>query len=158
MKHLGPTTRKAFMVALVVVMITVTFGVGVASASGPVPVDPHGMKLPQGWSICTYTVRPGDTLFGIAKRHNVTVWMLAAGNHIANVNFIRSGSRLLVPCGAPKLMPMPKKLGMHRVVRGETLSGIAVRHHTTTSMLANINHISNPSKIYAGQWLRVPCD
>ena len=45
----------------------------------------------------------------------------------------------------------------HVVQWGETLSGIAVRYGTTVQALATTNGIANPSRIYAGQRLTVPC-
>lgn len=43
----------------------------------------------------------------------------------------------------------------HKVKRGETLSGIAWRYHTTVRRLVNINNIKNPNRIRTGQWLCV---
>jgi len=42
---------------------------------------------------------------------------------------------------------------IHRVKRGETLSGIAARYKTTVSQLMRINHLRNANRIYAGQRL-----
>ena len=39
---------------------------------------------------------------------------------------------------------------------GDTLSGIAARYHTTVKILCELNSISNPDKIYAGNKLLVP--
>lgn len=39
---------------------------------------------------------------------------------------------------------------------GDTLSGIAARFGTTVSVLAELNHISNPDQIYAGDTIRIP--
>ncbi len=107
---------------------------------------------------CSYVVRPGDTLYGLARRFGTSVWQLASINHIANINLIRSGRILLVPCGGWYPPPPPPPPGCtYRVRAGDTLSQIAVLYHTTTAYLASINHIANPNRIYAGQWLRVPC-
>ncbi len=38
---------------------------------------------------------------------------------------------------------------------GDTLSGIALRHHTTVARLVALNHIADPNRIYAGQRLVV---
>ena len=39
---------------------------------------------------------------------------------------------------------------------GDTLSGIAARFKTTVSVLTELNHISNPDQIYAGETIRIP--
>ena len=40
---------------------------------------------------------------------------------------------------------------------GDTLSGIAARHGTTTQAIMQANGIWNPNHIYAGQVLYIPC-
>lgn len=44
----------------------------------------------------TYTVRPGDTLSGIASKHGTTVEKLASANGISNPNLIYAGQRLRI--------------------------------------------------------------
>ena len=53
-----------------------------------------------------------------------------------------------------KLMGANKAV-YYTVRRGDTLSGIASRYGTTYQKLAQMNNISNPNKIYAGQKIRV---
>ena len=43
----------------------------------------------------------------------------------------------------------------YTIKSGDTLSGIAERYGTTYQKLAQMNGISNPNKIYAGQKIRV---
>lgn len=45
----------------------------------------------------TYTVRLGDTLFGIAVRAGTTVYALQIANHLANPNAIYQGQVLIIP-------------------------------------------------------------
>ena len=47
-----------------------------------------------------YTVRSGDTLGAIARRHHVSIGALAKANGIANPNVLRVGQVLVVPGGA----------------------------------------------------------
>lgn len=49
--------------------------------------------------------------------------------------------------------PQPRT---HRVRSGETLSGIAARHRTTTSRLASLNGLSKRNMIRVGQVLKLP--
>jgi lysozyme len=44
----------------------------------------------------TYTVKPGDTLYAVAKMFGTTVSALAQANHIANPNMIQVGQVLVV--------------------------------------------------------------
>ena len=47
-------------------------------------------------------------------------------------------------------------MSTYTVKSGDTLSGLAARYHTTVSVLAQTNHISNPNLIRVGQRLTVP--
>ncbi|HEX5747476.1 MAG TPA: LysM peptidoglycan-binding domain-containing protein [Archangium sp.] len=47
----------------------------------------------------TYRIRSGDTLSGIARRHNTTVDALARANNIENPDQIRRGQRIQIPDG-----------------------------------------------------------
>lgn len=99
----------------------------------------------------TYKVRWGDTLSGIARRYGTTVAALAQVNGISNPNRIYAGQVLRIPA-AVSGSGQP----VYYVVRwGDTLSGIANRFGTTYQRLAQLNGISNPNRIYAGQRLRI---
>jgi len=104
----------------------------------------------------TYSVRSGDTLSAIASRYGTTVNSLAKANGISNPNLIRTGQKLNVP-GASGASAAPRSGGSSYTVKsGDTLSGIAQRHGTTTSALAKANNISNPNLIRVGQKLTIP--
>ncbi len=155
MKNVRATTRKMLIISLVVVMLVATLGSGIASAASTNGTPQGAPSSEIGvWALCNYTVLPGNTLYGIAIRFHTNVWYLASINHIANINLIRSGRVLLVPCGGP---PPPPPGCFYRVRYGDTLSRIALWYGTTAAYLAAVNHIANPNRIYAGQWLRVPC-
>ena len=47
---------------------------------------------------CCHTVRWGETLWSIANAHGTTPWVIASMNGIFNLNFIRAGQVLRVPC------------------------------------------------------------
>ena len=98
----------------------------------------------------TYTVRRGDTLWGIARRYSTTVSALSSLNHIANPDLIYPGQELNLPRGAAP------SAGTYTVRQGDTLWGIARRYNTTVSALASLNRIANPDLIYPGQVLRLP--
>ncbi|MGQ9786375.1 MAG: LysM peptidoglycan-binding domain-containing protein [Anaerolineae bacterium] len=52
-----------------------------------------------------HTVQPGETLFSIAMRYQVTVSSLIQANAIANANLIYAGQRLCVPFSATETIP-----------------------------------------------------
>lgn len=99
----------------------------------------------------TYTVRRGDTLWGIARMYRISVARLAAINHISDPNLIYPGEVLQVSASGST-----GDMGRIYIVRyGDTLSGIAVRFGTTVSQLAAVNGIADPNLIYAGEVLTV---
>ena len=96
----------------------------------------------------TYTVRPGDTLWAIARRFGTMVQELVSLNGIADPNLIYPGQVLRLPDSSSVLV--------YRVVQGDTLSGIALRFGTTVQALVQANHIADPNLIDVGQTLVIP--
>jgi LysM repeat protein len=90
---------------VVVAVVAVVFAPAVAQAGG------GGCSRP-------YTVRPGDTLSGIANLNGSTVAELAQLNRIANPDRIYAGQVLCLPAempntpGVPSPTPEPKDLGL----------------------------------------------
>lgn len=116
-------------------------------------------QKPAGTFNCTYVVRPGDNLFRIGLKFGVSPYTLAAVNHLANVNRVYAGMVLRVPCGnvPPNPTPPPNCGGTYIVQRGDWLARIADRFGVSWQALAAANHISNPSFIYPGMRLVIPC-
>jgi len=102
-----------------------------------------------------YVVQLGDTLSLIAQRFNTTVEAIAQANGIVNPNLIFVGQSLaiLTPQGAP---PPPPQTVIHVVQPGETLARIALCYNTTVWAIAQVNELSNPNLIHAGQRLVIP--
>ena len=128
---------------------------------GTTSPDPPGNNNPPGngngnGSGGTYTVRPGDTLSGIAARFGTTYQELARINHISNPNLIYPGQQIRLPGGSQGTNPPGNGSGgTYTVKAGATLSGIAARYGTTWQRLAEINNLSNPNLIYPGQQIRL---
>jgi N-acetylmuramoyl-L-alanine amidase len=121
------------------------------------------VAAPSAWA-STVTLRRGETLSQLAVELHTTVAALVAANHLADPNRVYAGQVLVVPgtSGAPSSNaasgPAPSPAGPTVVVvrRGETLSAIAARFHTTVGALAAANHLSDPNRVLAGSSLVVP--
>lgn len=110
----------------------------------------------------SHTVVRGDTLFRIALRYGVTVDELARANNIVDVTRIYSGQVLIIPGLAPVstgtevsnplIAPDPIE---HIVQRGESLTIIANRYGITVEQLLQMNPMSNPNRIFAGNKLQI---
>ncbi len=90
--------------------VAARFGVtvdGLAAANGiadlymMAPGRALTLPAPEPPPATTYTVQPGDTLFGLATRFGTTVDALAAANGIADPSSIQAGQALAIPGGNP---------------------------------------------------------
>ena len=101
------------------------------------------------------TVKRGDTLSGIARRYNTSYQYLAKINDIPNPNIIRVGQRLKVPTFRDdEINDTSHRL--YIVKRGNTLTQIAREFYVTIQEIVELNDISNPNLIFAGEILRIP--
>ena len=117
------------------------------STPRPAPVAPAPRR---------YTVRPGDTLTGVAARAHVSTAYLARLNHISPTTHIIAGTTLTLPGSAPAPSPPPPAAHSYRVAPGDTLSALALRARLSTVSLARLNHISPTAHIIAGTTLILP--
>jgi LysM repeat protein len=121
-------------------------------------VIPGGGWAPQPQPVnrCSYVVRYGDTLSGIAYRYGVSVNSIVRANNLVNPNRIYTGQHLAIPCGTPA-PPAPAPGGVYYVVcRGDTLAKIAYRFGVSVWSIVNANGIANPNVIYPGQRFYIP--
>ena len=109
-----------------------------------------------------YTVRGGDSLWRIARRHRVGTRQLAAWNGLSMKAVLRPGQRLTIHRrGAAPARTAPARPAtptVHVVRRGDTLSGIAVRYGTTLRALTKYNGIGRNTILRPGRSLRVAPD
>lgn len=94
-----------------------------------------------------YVVKSGDTLSRIASRYGTTWQRLQELNGLSNPNWIYPGQRLKVTVNGYDAQRA------YTIRRGDTLSGIACRLGVSVDHLVQVNHISNPNRIYVGQRL-----
>ncbi len=97
----------------------------------------------------THTVRPGDSLYSIARTYSTTVEELKRINQLGS-NTIYAGQKLKVRPGSRT------DLRRYQVRSGDTLSGIADRHRVGLRALMQANGLGARSTIYPGQWLVIP--
>lgn len=100
-----------------------------------------------------YTVRKGDTLSQIAKRHGVSVINLKAYNGI-NSNNIIVGKNLRIP-DQSYTAPPQIKTAEYKVRSGDTLSSISVKFGTNISTIRSLNNL-NSNFLKTGETLTVP--
>lgn len=115
-----------------------------------------------GQSITTpssYTVKVGDTLFGIALANGTTIQELVRLNGITNPNVIAPGQVLLLNGGANKVEKKTNEVeNIYTVKSGDTLWGIAAKQLGSGfkwTEIARKNGIRAPYTIRAGQKLEL---
>ncbi len=96
-----------------------------------------------------YTVRKGNTLFGIAQFFGTTVGNILRYNNIKDANKIYVGQQLLIP--VDDMTP----ISSYVVRPGDDLWMIARRYGTTVENLLALNNLENPNAIYPGQILNI---
>lgn len=125
-------------------------------------------QVPSDGIKVVYRVRNGDSLWTIARRHNIRVRDLTRWNGISARSVIRPGQKLVIwkrkPYGATiTAVALPKNDGSSEapdsdyvVTRGDTLSHIARWHRTSVKKLASLNGIAPEEALYPGQKIRLP--
>lgn len=103
------------------------------------------------------SVRAGDTLSKIAKRHGTTPETLIKLNKLKNPSLIRPGQKLLLPGKASA--PAPRQSGpaggSHIVKTGETFYSIARKHGIGVDALEAANPAVKAAALRPGQTLQL---
>lgn len=127
-----------------------------------------------------YTVRPGDTLYGVARQHDTTVDALVATNGIDDPNLIFVGDQLTIPGDGgkppaadtaaaapepaaatrvarvggtvPSLGPTgsPGDRREHVVQSGDTIEAIAAANDISVAQFMAANGFTNPNELVLG--------
>ena len=99
-----------------------------------------------------YTVAPGDTVCGIAKRYGVKCSALLATNELTSGSVLSVGRKLVIP-GA---LAETRGGGTYTVRKGDSACGVASRYGVSCDTLLAANELSQQDLIYPGQALRIP--
>ena len=99
----------------------------------------------------TYTVKSGDTLYGISNQFGVNVSELADLNNV-NANTLKVGQVLDIPTDSGI---NPNAMFMYTVKKGDSLYTIAQKYNTTVGEIINLNNLKS-DKLSIGQVLRIP--
>ena len=107
------------------------------------------LKLPSTTaSTNTYTVKSGDTLYGIANKYNTTVDTLKSLNNLTS-NTLSIGQVLKLPGSSAT------STDTYTVKSGDTLYAIANKYNTTVDALKSLNNLTS-NTLSIGQTLKIP--
>ena len=93
-----------------------------------------------------YIVKPGDTLYSIAREYNITPGDIKSENNLTS-NILLVGQELKLPT-----IKIPTT---YIVAKGDTLYSIANKFNTTIQTLINLNNLTN-NNLSIGQELLLP--
>lgn len=128
--------KKTCLIVVFILILTIPFSVS------------YGQESPKG---PVYVVQDGDSLWGIAQQFRVSMNELASINNITNPNQLSAGMTLVIP----GLEGIEGVLTTRTVNYGESLRSLSRLYQIPISLLARLNHITNPGEIYAGYSLVV---
>ncbi|HEB29547.1 MAG TPA: LysM peptidoglycan-binding domain-containing protein [Spirochaetes bacterium] len=81
-----------------------------------------------------YTVKKGDSLFGISHKFNISVDTLITANDINNARYLKIGAKLKIP----------NMNGIYYTVKkGDSLSGISKRYGVSVNKIVDLNDLSS---------------
>ena len=99
----------------------------------------------------TYTVKPGDTLYGISNQFGVSVTELAKLNNIKG-SLLNVGQVLKIPTNTGT---NPNNMFMYTVKQGDTLYGISKKYGISVDEIMKLNYFTN-TNLKPGQVIRIP--
>jgi peptidoglycan DL-endopeptidase LytE len=97
-----------------------------------------------------YKVQPGDTLWKISQKHNLTIQTIMDYNNL-------SSSTIYVGQEISLLAPASHEVSTYTVKSGDTLWKIATKHGLSVSQLRTYNHLTS-DMLNVGQVLRLTAD
>ncbi len=94
-----------------------------------------------------HRVSRGETISGIASRHQVSVENIASSNQLNNPHQIKEGDILIITRGSART---------HLMAKGDTIWDIAQEYGVSWRTIMEVNEIDNPGTIAIGTELVVP--
>jgi len=103
-----------------------------------------------------YKIKSGDSLYAIAKSNKTTVSKVRQANGMKKGETLKIGKVLKVPTNKKTTKKKSIRLSKYKIKKGDTLSSIARKHHTTIAKLTKSNGMKKSDTLKLGRTLKVP--
>jgi LysM repeat protein len=111
----------------------------------------------------THQIQAGETIIGISDLYGVSVEEIKRWNNLSSSKIVAGKSLIIYSNGNGHNKVSNNNItennagqsNLHKVKRGETLGGIAIKYNVSISSLQKLNNISG-NKIIVGQELKIP--
>ncbi len=111
------------------------------------PVGTIASDVAPAGQIFLYTIRPGDTLAGIAKSFDVSVNTILWANSISNARALKAGDEIII---------LPVSGVKHEVKKGETIAAIAKKYNAAIDEILQFNGLAPDERLLPGASLIIP--
>ena len=101
----------------------------------------------------TYTVKKGDTLYGISKQFNTSAQKIRELNNLKNDNIVPSQVLIISENNGTN----PNECVIYTVKKGDSLYEIAKKYNTSVDAIKRYNNLTT-NNLSIGQKIRIPCN
>lgn len=121
-----------------------------------VEVEANSASTPVTYTgpVTRHVVKRGETLSGIAAHYGVTMSTLSQLNKLKKQS-VWVGQRLKVPTNGTKTAAASRGPQRHKVVRGDSLTAIAVHYGVSAQAIMQANNMKS-TNVMLGQTLKIP--
>ena len=146
---------KQYGVTLKELMYKNNFNNATKIIEGEIIIIPHKDIDEYNIEKTTYKVIEGDTLYKIARDHNVSLNDIISINNLGNDSYLKLNQIIFIPKGATykkvisrkNIKVASKKVFYHQTSKSEDLSTIAYIHKIPIEEVKTLNKLNNPIKI-----------
>ncbi len=107
-----------------------------------------------------YTVKAGDNLWNISRKHGVSVEVITSVNNLKDKDILSLGQKLEIPAIGGGVSKSNQKQGptiiTYTVVKGDTLWSISQRYDVKMNSIISTNNLKEISRLSIGQKLKLP--
>lgn len=104
------------------------------------------------------TVQQGETVYSIARKHNVPAEVILRANNLQSASMIQPGQRLVIPVRRNANTPAaaPANGTLHTANAGDTIYSLSRRYKVSPQAIANANNLTLSTQLRIGQQIRIP--